>query len=476
VSTSKFRSWLPKYRVLAVLLILITIAVCSVEQMWYVHWGGDPRVFVHAARLMLSGQDLINIPTVSGLYYVYPPFFAFLNIPLVFLPIGVVIVLWTLASVILLGWSIAAFYAGMLEQPFFSIPQRTRWVVISITLLLTARFIFFHLQGGQSNIFVLALTVLGLQRLSRQQDFRSGVAIGLSIILKITTAPFVFWFLARQRIKVLLGIGLGGLVGVVLPGLVVGLKKDFFYHRDWFNKVFRTNAVVSGIPSGIGNLSLRAQLGRFFQTAPTFEYRGRAYQFTIVELPPRVIMLLGWLLVLAIAFAIIAYAVRYRNGSPLVSDWGGYALVFSLIPSFSTWTEVHHLVLLVPAYLYVVQLWYSGLVTDRLFKGLVALSFVCLTLTTKIFCGVFLSEVLTSLGFLSYGMLLLPVAIFRAAQCLQRAQEVSSTTLRVRFKAQTKARSLNCLNSLSDNYKTFTLCDEGLRYKVLSVNLFFRIK
>ena len=395
--------------------------------MWFIHWGGDPRVFVHAARLLLSGQDLVNIPTVSGLYYVYPPFFAFLNIPLVFLPIGVVIVLWTLASVLLLAWSMAAFYAGMTEQSFYSIPARTRWIVFTLTLLLTARFIVFHLQGGQSNIFVLALAVLGLRLLSRKQDVRAGVAIGLSIILKITTAPFVFWFLARQRIKVLVGIGIGGLVGVILPAFVVGLKTDFYYHREWFNKVFRTNAVVSGLPSGIGNLSPRAQLGRFFQSVPTFEYHGRAYQFTIVELSPRVIVLLGWLLVLAIASAIIAYAVRYRKASPLVSEWGGYALVFSLIPSFSTWTEVHHLVLLVPAYLYVVHLWHSRLVTDRLFKMLVAFSFVFLTLTTKLFCGVFLSQVMTSVGFINYGMLFLSAAIFRAAHCLQRSEIASST-------------------------------------------------
>ncbi len=389
--------------------------------MWFIHWGGDPRVFVHAARLMLSGQDLINIPTVSGLYYVYPPFFAFLNIPLVFLPIGVVIVLWTVASVVLLGWSMAAFYTGMMQQRFYSIPAKTRWIVFTLTLLLTARFIVFHLQGGQSNIFVLALAVLGLRLLSRRQDLRAGLAIGLSIILKITTLPFVFWFLARQRIKVLAGIGFGLVFGIMLPAFVVGLRTDFYYHKEWFNKVFRTNAVVSGIPSGIGNLSPRAQLGRFFQAAPTFEYHGRAYHFTIVELSPRAIMLLGWLLVPAIAFATIAYAVRYRKAAPLVSEWGGYALVFSLIPSFSTWTEVHHLVLLVPAYLYAVHLWHSRLVTDCLFKVLVALSFVFLTLTTKMFCGVFLSQVMTSVGFINYGMLLLAAAIFRAAHCLQKS-------------------------------------------------------
>jgi hypothetical protein len=201
--------------------------------------------------------------------------------------------------------------------------------------------------------------------------------------------------------------------------LVVGPKKDFFYHRQWFNEVFRNNSVVSSFSSGVGNLSLRALLGRFFQNTQAFEYHGHSYQFTIAALPPRVITLIGWLLMAAISLAIMWYAVRYRNASTLVSEWGGYALVFSLIPSFSTWTEVHHLVLLVPSYIYVVHLWYGRSVTDRWFKALVVFSFILLTLTTKTFCGVFLSQVMTSLGFINYGMLFLSAAIFRAASCLE---------------------------------------------------------
>src|SRR5260370_8630578 len=92
---------------------------------------------------------------------------------------------------------------------------------------------------------------------------------------------------------------------------------------------------------------------------------------------------------LIIALAIIWYAVRFGNANPLVSQWGGFALVFSLIPSFSTWTEVHHLVFLIPAYLYVVHLWYSHLVRDRLFRALVLLSFFLTTFTTKPFFRVF---------------------------------------------------------------------------------------
>lgn len=45
--------------------------------------------------------------------------------------------------------------------------------------------ILFHLQSGQSDIFVLALVVLGLVLLSWNQEIRSGIVIGLSVLIKI---------------------------------------------------------------------------------------------------------------------------------------------------------------------------------------------------------------------------------------------------------------------------------------------------
>src|SRR5260370_13753607 len=382
-------------------------------------WGSAPRVFLHAASLLLQGQDIVNLPNQFGLYYVYPPLLAFLFIPLTFLPVAVVIPFWSMVCVVLLGWTIAGFYSGMMGKPLFSIPQKTRWVVCFLTVLLTARFIVFHLHSGQSDIFVMAIVVLGLVLLSRNHEFRSGIAIGLSIVIKIVTIPFVFWFLARRSAKVLAALVLGCLIGVGLPALVVGVEKDLYYHRAWFNEVAMANAPGTGASSGVGNLSLRAQVDRFFLNVVAFDYKGRSYHLTISELRPGSVRVIGYLLMFVIGLAIIWYAVRFKHAPPLVSQWGGFALVFSLIPSFSTWTEVHHLVFLIPAYMYVTHLWYSQLVTDRLFRSLVLLSFVFTTLTTKTFCGLFLSRLLTSLGFVSYGMLLLSAAIFRAAGCLE---------------------------------------------------------
>jgi hypothetical protein len=314
----------------------------------------------------------------------------------------------------------AAFYGGMTGRTFFSLPVKTRWVVCFFSTLLTARFIILHLRFGQTNIFVLALAVLGLTWVAKGRRVSAGAALALSMVLKLTTLPFGFWFLARRSGRVLLGMILGGLVGVALPALAVGVEKDLSYHREWIERVALSNEPGTGNWASNGNISLRAQADRFFLKTAAFDYKGRLYNVTLVELPPATIRLIGGLLMLLIALAIIFYAVRFRRAPELVSRWGGFAFVFSLIPNFSTVAEIPHLVLLVPAYIYVVHLWHVERLTDRAFRALVVLSFVLTTLTTKSFCGEFLSKVFASVGLINVGMLLLSAAIFRAAIHVQK--------------------------------------------------------
>jgi hypothetical protein len=91
-----------------------------------------------------------------------------------------------------------------------------------------------------------------------------------------------------------------------------------------------------------------------------------------------------------------------------------------LIPIFSTVTLIPHLILLIPAYIYVVHVWYFRLTSDRLFRVLVVLSFVLTSLTTKAFFSLFLSRLLAASGVIPLGILFLSAAIFRAAICIQR--------------------------------------------------------
>jgi hypothetical protein len=213
----------------------------------------------------------------------------------------------------------------------------------------------------------------------------------------------------------------------MLPALVVGFRENVNYHREWVEKVALANAPGSGSWAGIGNVSLRAQADRFFLKVPAFVYKNRLYSVTIFELPAPIVRLLGQLAMLCIAIAIGFYAIRFRNAPELVAQWGGFAFVFSLIPNFTPVAEIPHLVILVPAYIYVVHVWYSRTTRDRLFRGLVVLSFVFATLTTKGFFGQYVGGMLGALGVVSWGMLLLSAAIFRAGTCIQRDSNGSQT-------------------------------------------------
>ena len=314
----------------------------------------------------------------------------------------------------------ATVYSGITETRFFSIEARDRWIVCGITLLLSSRAIFSHLRYGQSNIFVLALLVLGMYWLAKRRRFWGGAAIALSAAVKLTTLPIGFWFLARRNIKVLTGILIGTAFAILLPALIIGINKDIELHEYWIEEVGLKHAPGTGNWDGIGNVSLRAQVDRFFLNVAAFEDNGQPVQVTLIELSPRGVGLIGYGVMFCIALVIIGYAIYFRGASELVSNWGGFAFVSSLIPNFTPVSEIPHLVILIPAQIYVVHLLFVDKLPDRTFKVLVVLSFVLTTLSTKIFLGEFISRWLTAYGSISFGMLLLSASILRAGFLLKR--------------------------------------------------------
>ncbi len=78
---------------------------------------GDTSVYTHAAQNILRGENIYAStqvpPEQGGSYYLYLPLLAILFIPLSFLPINVIIVLWCLLSVFLVYWSVKNFFEAM---------------------------------------------------------------------------------------------------------------------------------------------------------------------------------------------------------------------------------------------------------------------------------------------------------------------------------------------------------------------------
>jgi hypothetical protein len=405
------------YRVLAVITVLSIIFFASAKLIRNPVAKPDLEVYLHAASLILGGNNPYLTPIPAGVFfYVYPPLFAVLFIPFTFIPINIVVVLWCVLNVLLIGWSMKTFYELINGTSFFEIPAQTRWAVCSFALLPTARFIFNHLSFGQSNIVMLALAVLGLAYWARNRQVTGGVAIGFSIVTKVISLPLAIWFAAKGNVRVTMGIALGLLAGLLLPALLLGFGKNLEFLDYWVRHVVLYSDLRDIKTPMHVNLSLQAQLYRFFSDTVAFEYDGKPYYLTLFTVPAETLHLAGRLIVILVAGTLAGYALKFRKQGALVSQWGGMALAFSLMPLFATVMQKHYLVLLLPAYIYVVHLWYSIQLKDKVFCALVVASMVLLNFT--VFCGEFLSRAFAAGGCYALGVLLLSAAIFRAAVLL----------------------------------------------------------
>ena len=402
------------YRVLAAIAVLVVIYLASAKLIRNPVAKPDLEVYLHAASLILGGNNPYLTPIPAGVFfYVYPPLFAVLFIPFTFIPINIVVVLWCVLNVLLVGWAMMAFYELLAGVPFFEIPSKTRWTVCFFALLPTFKFIFNHLSFGQSDIFMLALAVLGLAYWARNRQVTGGMAIGFSIVTKVISLPLAIWFAAKGNVRVTMGIALGLLAGLLLPALLLGFGKNLEFLDYWVRHiVLYSDLRHIKTPMNV-NLSLQAQLYRFFSDTVAFEYDGKPYYLTLFTVPAETLHLAGRLIVILVAGTLAGYALKFRKQGALVSQWGGMALAFSLMPLFATVMQKHYLVLLLPAYIYVVHIWYSIQLKDKVFRVLVVASMVLLNFT--VFFGEFLSRAFAAGGCYALGVLLLSAAIFRAA-------------------------------------------------------------
>jgi hypothetical protein len=406
-------------RLLLVVAVVAVIAISTGKHLRRTGTRGDVETYVHGARLVLAGQDLYRTPEPRGqVSYMYLPLLAVMAIPLTFVPFEAAVVTWCALTVALTAWIVVGFYRAMTGTSFFSLPQRTRWVVGSLAVLLTLRSLLQHLDLGQANVPVIALSVAGMALLASGRAFAGGAAIGTAIVIKILVLPLAIVFLAQRRTRELAGIICGGLAALLLPAAFVGFERNLSYVWYWITQIVLSADDLRATPYWPleWNYSLAAQLYRFFGGVVSFEHDGHYYSVTIARLPDAVLVAAGKLVPVAIGGVIALYAWRYRMRRELVGLWGAVALALALAPVFSTISLKHYFVTMLPAHVYVVYLWCVAGLKDRQFEGLVAASFIVSILSTTLFD--FVGALMSNLGGLVWGALLLAAAIFRAARAL----------------------------------------------------------
>lgn len=425
-----FKLFFEKYnwliRLLLLAIVVLVIVNTSQKMIKSQFAKGDMEAYVHAANLILKSENIYATPSrdmaQGGAYYLYLPLLAILFVPLALLPQNVGIVLWTTLNALLIFWIVKTFYETISGERFWNLSLVQQWFIGFFPILFTLRFILHHLSYGQANIIVLACLVAGLKQLKNKQNITGGFSIGIALVLKIIAVPFVFWMLAKAKTKAILGVALGLLFGAILfPSLFLGISRNWEYVSFWISNVILNESLsVDRVPLGV-NISLQAELQRFFTETPAFDYAGKSYSLTIYPLSLSTIQILAKLIQGALVGSIFFYAFRFRKFSEIVSEWGGAALVFALIPLFAPTTQKHYFVMLLPSYVYVFYVWHFLKVKDWWFRALVIASFVLATLTVDGVVGRVLDDVFTASGCIAWGTLLLVLAIFRAGICLSKS-------------------------------------------------------
>lgn len=247
---------------LFLLEILPALAVALILLPWIIATGSfrpwqpamiDLDVYVAAVRDLLAGHDIYATRTPRwDLPFIYPPVAALLLVPVAFVPLWVVHVLWAVLTV--LAQRLILRRAGV----------RRSGAVAAANVALVCAFEPFRttLGYGQVNTVLMALVVADLLPWPRRPGwFPRGALIGLAASIKLTPLAFVvFAFLVGRRAVAAWGLGM--LAALTAVGVVVLPGESLVFAR----KVLTGD--LYGDPLYVGNQSVSAVVARLGGTAP----------------------------------------------------------------------------------------------------------------------------------------------------------------------------------------------------------------
>jgi len=227
----------------AILFVLLTAVMVGK----YLHhdWKDAP-VWYDVGWRVLTKQTLVGLTS-----YRYPPTFAVLISPLCALPFGVFFFVWYALNAVL-------FAVAIRQTARLVYPPRGVWQGSSIegwsgfrpqvettspplpwlAVLMVGIYAIDNLYLGQTNILVMVLVYGSFLYLLRNREWACGVPLGLSIAIKVFTAPLVVYLLYRRRWRAAASSVLSCVFFLLLfPAPVRGLDRNLQEVSEWGKRV-----------------------------------------------------------------------------------------------------------------------------------------------------------------------------------------------------------------------------------------------
>ncbi len=415
-------------RVFAYAGIIGASALVTLGTFWAFDRGAhDFDVFYSSWRLVLQGRGM-NVYQETPDRFLYAPGFAWLFVPLAWLPFQAALAVWCFAKAAVVGYVVREFGDLSAEAGL------DRFVRIGLTawgVILLARPLLIDFQYGQVNLFMLGACVWALAGHFRRADHESESAwhfirwflLAITAMAKLIPLPLlaVPWVVAtgvpRRKLNwERAGSIAGVLLILTLPMISLGPSSMPALIEEW-----RKALISRGFPMESHNQSFGAFLWHYFSGVPTRVAAEGMHPLSLGAplLSEKTIAFLSYAWSMLAAGAVVAWILLGSRRSPLC--WIAVAVALLILPSHLVWKP--YFVMCLPLAMIAVQSVRGSL---KSMAALVAL-FVVINLSGFDVLGHALGARIEAASFLLWSELVLlsivavsslrdPIAIYKSAR------------------------------------------------------------
>lgn len=315
----------------------------------------DWDFFYFAAEALVQGTDLYESGETAG--YIYPPFLAFVLMPLVALGFQASAQVWFVVMVLATAWGVWVAGREALSRltPARSVSEAWKEVGATVALagvfsLNVARREFEHTQTDWVTVLAFTLSLVWMER----RPVLAGIFLGAAANIKYHTLIVVPYLIVRGRYRMAASTLGSTIVFALLPGAVIGWGLNLDYLRRAFGGLAQFAGVESEDRANVWGLthldsiSGTSALGRL---AEGMGSQGRSLTVVLVALAASACLGVAWWMYRRHGRALFARPVRDAAtrglGLVVMTEWTGL-IVATLV--FSPQTLKRHMFLLVPVY------------------------------------------------------------------------------------------------------------------------------
>ena len=266
-------------------------------------------------------------------YYIYPPFFAVLAVPMSLMTFPQARLVWLAMDLILLGLFVRLYLNWRRAD---GIPMSSlELALVAVTLGLEFLPLIWALAIGQTSLIILALIVAAILCAKTEREPAAGVLLGLATAIKLTPALLLLYFLLRGRRRLALWGGAVAAACTAIGAIVAGTSTTIRFFTE----------VASGLSGGTAYFLNQSLAGFFERLIGSGDVR-------------QVVVATGsaaGTLATVVSICLIAFTyhcLRRRPGRPegLALDLEVSAvMLLTLIVSPISWTH-HYLIITIPLY------------------------------------------------------------------------------------------------------------------------------